>query len=523
MREFRINPWLIARLEGNTTVLYVGGKPFNQCMQLSLHIPRRDFNRTKDLDQVDWTGDAHAALSKGRSWQPEGKHVRVEPETEFWGHCSYLQAWYEHGYDTKLLNSRVAFPLLKSLAKAGDPEARRAFIKELLEQLRGSYPLVTEFLLRYVVTITEDEDLFQDESTKRDIYELVLALLDEAEKPEAGEQARRMAIPSMRVLRDLAEAGFKAAGKMVREKTRAYLRSGTRHVTIFLVMEKFFDLLDEREIGNFPQHVQWAIERANLGKTNLWGLDKSAPVTFIELLFEYAKQEQDDEYLRQIAGNPKATHAIMRELLEIDEQRDHHFISDNLSSNENSPPDVLGQLGKMQDREIIIFSVARNWNTPKETLAMMAQCEMPKVKEMVALNRNTPPEVVASLANDPDHGVRHYVSRRKTLPISLLERLANDTHHYVRAGVAKNPSTPPRIMETLVNDDHWLVRYELALNKSTPGDILTRLATDENYKVQRVVALNVHTPLATLRKLEQDPNECVREAARRGFEKRQNT
>lgn len=78
-------------------------------------------------------------------------------------------------------------------------------------------------------------------------------------------------------------------------------------------------------------------------------------------------------------------------------------------------------------------------------------------------------------------------------------------------------------METLVNDDHWLVRYELALNKSTPGDILTRLATDENYKVQRVVALNVHTPLATLRKLEQDPNECVREAARRGFEKRQNT
>ncbi|MFW9973558.1 MAG: hypothetical protein ACFFDF_25485, partial [Candidatus Odinarchaeota archaeon] len=71
----------------------------------------------------------------------------ITPEQEFWGHCSNIQAWVEHGYDTRILMSNISFPLLRELVKAGDPEARKVFKEEIALRLESGYPSVVQYLL----------------------------------------------------------------------------------------------------------------------------------------------------------------------------------------------------------------------------------------------------------------------------------------------------------------------------------------------------------------------------------------
>ncbi|KKL47399.1 hypothetical protein LCGC14_2335940, partial [marine sediment metagenome] len=79
----------------------------------------------------------------------------IPPETEFWAHCSNIQAWVEHGYDTCILHSNLAFPLLKELTKAGDPQAKKVFKEEIAKRfLKGNFSvkenLVEEKYLNYL-------------------------------------------------------------------------------------------------------------------------------------------------------------------------------------------------------------------------------------------------------------------------------------------------------------------------------------------------------------------------------------
>ena len=53
----------------------------------------------------------------------EQEHSLIDPETEFMGHCSNLQAWYEYDYDLRILHSSLSIPLLKKLAFLGDKKA----------------------------------------------------------------------------------------------------------------------------------------------------------------------------------------------------------------------------------------------------------------------------------------------------------------------------------------------------------------------------------------------------------------
>jgi hypothetical protein len=46
--------------------------------------------------------------------------TNIPPEIRFWAHCSNLETWGENNYDTRLIHSNLAFPLLKKLTEAGD-------------------------------------------------------------------------------------------------------------------------------------------------------------------------------------------------------------------------------------------------------------------------------------------------------------------------------------------------------------------------------------------------------------------
>ena len=61
----------------------------------------------------------------------------IAPEEEFWGYCSNLQTWVEHDYDTRLLHSNIAFPLLGRISRAGDKQASKYLSKRLVKDYRA--------------------------------------------------------------------------------------------------------------------------------------------------------------------------------------------------------------------------------------------------------------------------------------------------------------------------------------------------------------------------------------------------
>jgi len=70
-----------------------------------------------------------------------------------------LQAWHENNYDTCLLHSNLAFPLLKKLSDVGDPVAKIVFKEEIIKRLRKGYDPITQYLLdnNYHAYLTREE------------------------------------------------------------------------------------------------------------------------------------------------------------------------------------------------------------------------------------------------------------------------------------------------------------------------------------------------------------------------------
>ena len=140
--EFKINDYLTLRLLDNRTNIYVKGMLFNQCKFLLLNLRKDQFEAYDDIESID-----QAAETLDRSLETTKLEYDISPETEFWGHCSNLQAWYENDYDTRLLHRNLAFPLLKALTDAGDPLAKKVFKEEIALRLESGYPTVVQYLV----------------------------------------------------------------------------------------------------------------------------------------------------------------------------------------------------------------------------------------------------------------------------------------------------------------------------------------------------------------------------------------
>ena len=137
---FKINDHISLRLENDKTNIYVGGRLFSQCKYLLLDISKGKSTELKKIDSID---EAEAKLDK----RMESDHSIITSKTEFWGHCSNLQAWYESNYDTRILHRNIAFPLLRELVKEGDILARKVFKQEVAKRLESGYPSVVLYLI----------------------------------------------------------------------------------------------------------------------------------------------------------------------------------------------------------------------------------------------------------------------------------------------------------------------------------------------------------------------------------------
>lgn len=150
---FRLNEYLLLKLENKKTNIYVNGKKFRQCKFLLMNI--QDQEQHEEIKSIDEAAEKLDRSLEGHSWSKQ----LIPPETEFWGHCSNLQAWVEHDYDTRILHSNLAFPLLVKLAKEGDKKAKIAFKEEYLQRIEEGNDKTVKFLLSESYIKLLDQDL----------------------------------------------------------------------------------------------------------------------------------------------------------------------------------------------------------------------------------------------------------------------------------------------------------------------------------------------------------------------------
>ncbi|MFX1303040.1 MAG: leucine-rich repeat domain-containing protein [Promethearchaeota archaeon] len=141
--KYKINDFITLKLENGKTVIYIKNKKFLQCKYLLIEIPKENVEDFEDLMSID---DVSEKLD--HSLEYDVKYNKINPEVEFWGHASNLQAWSENLYDTSLLHSNLAFPLLKKLTDVGDPIAKRVFKDEIIDRLTNLYTNVAQYLIQ---------------------------------------------------------------------------------------------------------------------------------------------------------------------------------------------------------------------------------------------------------------------------------------------------------------------------------------------------------------------------------------
>ncbi len=185
--EKEINEYITLKLVMGRTIIYVNGKRFIQCIRLILNIPKDDVPLYDEVDSIDEAAKLYSKhvfqnrIVRGLMAAPvPNQRHDITSEQEFWGHCSNIQAWVEHDYDTRILMSNISFPLLRELTKAGDPKAKRVYKEEIALRLESGYPSVVQYLLTQgylqvfspeeFKTILESTDLIKNLSSNPNIF-----------------------------------------------------------------------------------------------------------------------------------------------------------------------------------------------------------------------------------------------------------------------------------------------------------------------------------------------------------------
>jgi len=148
LRRFVLNEHLDVVLdnEGRTLIL-LDGEEYDMCKRLVLNISVDEIPAYNEISSIDDAAQRHATLFKGKGYEPEAQVITISPEEEFFGHCSNLQAWVDHDYDTRLLHSNLSFNLLRGLAEAGDVKATRVLDTEIVERARNASKMTATVIL----------------------------------------------------------------------------------------------------------------------------------------------------------------------------------------------------------------------------------------------------------------------------------------------------------------------------------------------------------------------------------------
>lgn len=155
MNCFIINDFLKLKLENQRTMIYVKNKKFTHCKFLLMNIPVKKIKKFDHIDSIDEA----AEILDGALEHQNRSDFSIKPGVEFWGHCSNLQTWAEHDYDTRILHRNLAFPLLRQLTRSGDLKAQKALKEEVAYRFSSGHYATMMYLLEqgYLKMFNEEE------------------------------------------------------------------------------------------------------------------------------------------------------------------------------------------------------------------------------------------------------------------------------------------------------------------------------------------------------------------------------
>jgi len=189
LRKFKINDYLSLQLnEDGNTIIFVARKPFRHCKYLLINIPVEEISNFDEIESID---EAAEKLDKSLEPLRERKEFKynIPSDTEFWGHCSNLQVWYENEYNTRLLHANLAFPLLRELSRAGDLQAKKIFKEEIVERYNNGVESVREYLrsMKYLDYLSIEEFLgLIENDNDREVIEQLRESHPQFERREIG-------------------------------------------------------------------------------------------------------------------------------------------------------------------------------------------------------------------------------------------------------------------------------------------------------------------------------------------------
>jgi Leucine-rich repeat (LRR) protein len=147
-KYFRVNRFISLRLVGNKTLIYIGGKLFDQCQKIIVNLPLNGASNYESIDEFIYNdGEGFSIDALYETPGSDSNFYKISPQTEFWAHCSNIQAWADNNYDTKLLSLALSFPMLKKLVELGDETAKKVFKDEIAKRFASRYPPVVKYLV----------------------------------------------------------------------------------------------------------------------------------------------------------------------------------------------------------------------------------------------------------------------------------------------------------------------------------------------------------------------------------------
>ncbi len=378
-RRFVVNEHLDVVLEDDgKTHVYVDGKRFIQCMRLILTIPLVVI--PAEPESIDEAKLLYGTVLEGKGFEPDMRNVVVEPEVEFVGHCSNLQAWCEHDYDPRLLHSNISFPLLRALSTAGDQKASR------------------------VLKASIDERIKEGSSVTR------LAIIESCEDLLSDDHLREL-------VRD--------TDPNIQHKLAACKR---------LPGDVIDDLVNNPSIDKHD--LSRLIKQENITENALLTI---AGRHDEDLLMDLIKRKANSASVWRAIFSQ-----VHRERSGNDHRKDPDWmLRMDIAQHDDLPADVVDTLAADGDWRIRL-RVATHHSLQDRVVRQLARDENVQVRKRIAERDDLLFEIVRMLAVDPTIPVRYAVAKRADLPAEIVLNLASDPAEMVKKAIMKReePTTP---------------------------------------------------------------------------------
>ncbi len=153
-----INEHMDMRWHEGKPRIFIDDEPFIQCAFLVISVTKGDPSLA-DASVDDLAARPGASVLEGKD--TVGMVVEGHPITQadvMWAFASSIIGWVELGYNTNALGANLAFPLLKELARVGDPKAKRVLEGEIHDRLKGDHANVSLVIIDTCGDLLDEEN-----------------------------------------------------------------------------------------------------------------------------------------------------------------------------------------------------------------------------------------------------------------------------------------------------------------------------------------------------------------------------